>query len=109
MNEPVRHTPAPWKLGEFDDCGGYDCIYAGITAGPVTLDGGDYGQHACQVMDLKARACMEADARLIAAAPELLDALEVMIDTFKSEVGVIAEIALKQAREAVKHAREGGL
>lgn len=71
-----KHTPAPWVIGEFDENGGYDCMTAGLTVGPVTLDGADYGQNAGGDITDAQRAHMEADAALIAAAPELLHALQ---------------------------------
>lgn len=108
MSEPARHTPGPWISGRPDMAtvieGRYGkYIYA---AGP---DGRADRYIAATGFDLEDWEEIMANARLIAAAPELLDALTFMIDTFEDEVGVVAESALKMAREAVKHAREGEL
>ena len=66
-----RHTAGPWEIGEYSDTLGYDCMTGGIKAGPVYLDGAQYGQRACEwPMPPKMLAHMMADARLIAAAPD---------------------------------------
>jgi hypothetical protein len=72
----AAHTPGPWAIGEYDDCLGYDCMTGGIRVGPVCLDGADYGQKWCKEIAPPALERMKADARLIAAAPELLEALQ---------------------------------
>lgn len=65
-----------WELGEYDEHLGYDCMTGGVRAGPVVLDGNNYGQRACQPITDEQLARMMKDARLIAAAPDLLAALE---------------------------------
>ncbi len=65
-----------WTLGEYDDTLGYDCMTGGIHAGPAVLDGSDYGQKRCRPITPGQLALMMADARLIAAAPDLLAALK---------------------------------
>lgn len=69
------HTPGPWVVGEFDESLGYDRMTASIRVGPLTLYGSDYGQRWMEPISNEARQRMEADARLIAAAPKLLAAL----------------------------------
>lgn len=58
----AKHTPGPWRVSE---CA--DEIYTNPTAWGVCLDDGR------QI--IKTRTLTERDARLIAAAPELLAAL----------------------------------
>ena len=78
-----KHTPGPWKLEPYDSClAGEDFQWGGIWAGPVMLDGINYGQPAYATIKPEALERMEADARLIAAAPELLDALERYVHHF---------------------------
>jgi hypothetical protein len=72
----MSHTPGPWSVGKYDDTLGYDCMTGGISVGPVVLDGADYGQKRCGDIEPDALARMQADARLIAASPDLLDALK---------------------------------
>lgn len=70
------HTPGPWKA-RFSESGGYDCmthawwVMAGIRT-VADLDLGSYGQPRCHFEFRSPEA--EANARLIAAAPTLLDA-----------------------------------
>jgi len=76
-----KHTPGPWKLVPYDRClAGDDFQWGGIWAGPVMLDGLDYGQPAYTTIKPETLERMEADARLIAAAPDLLDALLMVLD-----------------------------
>lgn len=72
----MPHTPGPWKLGEFDEHLGYDCMTGGVRVGPAVLDGRDYGQKRCAEIDPELKARMLADAALIAAALDMLAALE---------------------------------
>ena len=76
-----KHTPGPWKLEPYDPClAGEDFQWGGIWAGPVMLDGINYGQPPNTPIKPDALKRMEADARLIAAAPDLLDALLMVLD-----------------------------
>ncbi len=72
----TKFTKGPWKLEEYEEFAGYDCMTGGIRVGPVMLDGRDYGQKRCHDISDDQRARMEADSRLIAAAPDLYEALE---------------------------------
>jgi hypothetical protein len=72
----TSHTPGPWALGEFNEHLGYDCMTSGVRAGQAVLDGMDYGQKLCEEISEEGKARMLADARLIAAAPDLLASLE---------------------------------
>jgi len=72
-----KHTPGPWKLEPYDSClAGEDFQWGGIWAGPVMLDGINYGQPPHTPIKPETLERMEADARLIAAAPDLLEALQ---------------------------------
>lgn len=76
-----KHTPGPWKLEPYDPClAGEDFQWGGIWAGPVILDGINYGQPPYTPIKPETLERMEADARLIAAAPDLLDALLMVLD-----------------------------
>lgn len=70
MNEP-KYTPGPWK--------------AGLIGGPSGLRPAIYGEkHGEQIADMSADLIPEdennANARLIAAAPELLEALQALFE-----------------------------
>ena len=73
LETKLKHTPAPWQLSTID---GEDCLMVG---------GGDDGSMI--VADIRTDFTMwsnphdvvAANARLIAAAPDLLDALSAMV------------------------------
>ena len=68
LETKLKHTPAPWQLSTID---GEDCLMVG---------GGDDGSMI--VADIRTddpHDVVEANARLIAAAPNLLDALTSLV------------------------------
>ncbi len=80
----MKHTPGPWYCGDF---------------GVVTADRGDNRAMICRVMGAR----READAKLIAAAPTLLEALKVcQVRLFLHEGSETPEY--KMAAEAIKKA-----
>ena len=82
----AKHTPGPWS---YEMC--HDTNYARITC---DIKGGD---------NLRGY-CGEANARLIVAAPELLEALQNMLGlTEASDYMALSEIE-KQARTAIAKA-----
>ena len=96
-----KHTPGPWSLTSFD----------GTRMAEVRVD----GKLACLLHSFSRNSTLEdeANARLIAAAPDLLEALEDLIDLCKCAMqtanGDIGEYdidgELKQARKAIAKAR----
>ena len=97
----TKHTPGPWRVGVTEDS---DCrIYA--DAYPDHAIARTYGQDLngigiCQLTGPKNK----ADARLIAAAPELLSALWAMATSFHAVRGM--EDHMKQAAEMARAAIE---
>jgi len=88
-----KHTPGPWHLGEWDENLGYDCMTSGICCGPAVLDGRDYFESYTEPLTPGAKEQMLADARLIAAAPELLDALQRIVKYDTNNDNKLARIA----------------
>jgi hypothetical protein len=62
----ARHTPGPWKMHHPSSVVGSLVSYGDLTK----------GENICTVMPQLDIAVCEANARLISAAPELLDSLE---------------------------------
>jgi hypothetical protein len=94
----AKHTPGPWGELEtessvyLDGCGGWQDI--GTTKGRVLAIAVGY---ACSPRD-----DAEANARLIASAPELLEALQSIIDSLAE--GFISETCIDAARAAIRKA-----
>ena len=86
-----KHTPGPWTHEG----------YGGITG---TENGRKYNV-ACVYLRIPAGR-QEANARLIAAAPDLLDALEGIIGYFDSENSVsVSQATIKASSDEIKAAR----
>ena len=80
MNESGKHTPGPWTAQGVDDDGAVFIVadnLGGLVGAalpwPTELDGEDFSR-------------VEANARLIAATPDLLAALEAMVDRYTALV-----------------------
>lgn len=79
----MTHTPGPWGA-QFSYEGGYDCMtdawhisasVGGRWPAPIaTLDLRHYGQTSCDTASEMTKEKADADARLIASAPDLLAA-----------------------------------
>ncbi len=79
----MSHTPGPWEIDTQGD---------GIYGAQRTV-------HAARICTLTHHSRMEANARLIAAAPEMLEALKVARDilNFKGERNEIVDNAIAKA------------
>ena len=99
------HTPGPWKARSIkNDEGGIwiDCD-AWRHKGRGGLLGGTLATaHANGTGD----GSVGANAKLIAAAPELLAALEALVDTRNQAGGIPNPFVMEEARKAIAKARE---
>jgi hypothetical protein len=89
----AEHTPGPWFVG----------TKPGVWAGPVVkADGGNKGV----AFVVGPPAVDEANARLIASAPELLTALKELVhyDEGSSEQGAYGYEVLQRCKDAIKKA-----
>ena len=97
------HTPGPWLVGlahtKEDGGDGYFEIEAPVL-GVRSAASGDFGRVA--VVEF----ATEADARLMAAAPELLEALKRLVTGM--ERGVTFSSQVEAGRQAVKKAEGDG-
>ena len=86
----TNHTPAPWTLGKLDSC--YIEInaprHAAFASVVYKMDGDDRSPEC------------EANARLIAAAPELLEALKLIASCESRFAGDVVDIAKKAVLKA---------
>lgn len=88
-----KHTKGPWKYGGFADHCDVGRAYHEIT----DADGFEIINQNGIVTD-------EGDARLIAAAPELLDALKNLLWQHDNNAGQLCGMALQDARAAISKA-----
>lgn len=99
-------TPGPWEA-RFDEYGGYDCMWPGIHIGPeqhVSLVTIEYGKSPS---DDYVQRCW-ANARLIAAAPELYEALSDISQAGITEQQFVSQgpaLALSHLRLVVERAK----
>ena len=94
----TNHTPGPWSIGEVSrekQRVDIDSLHADQTLGHQTWRGlaRAYG---CEDMPAEGTAAMLANARLIAAAPELLEALR-ECELFVRTLGLDSEPAARAA------------
>ena len=92
-----KHTPGPWHTGGQDD----RIIYAadGFAVADATVF---HGRHRSK----DAAPTETHNARLIAAAPELLDALKVLLSLHDSQVDTADawNVSMEEARTAISKA-----
>jgi hypothetical protein len=97
----AQHTPGPWVVPS-----GPGSTNNGSRRQSVWTANGDIQIANCQSESLSL-AANSANARLIAAAPELLEALRVMVDTFIDASGShcwVEDSAMIRANEAIAKA-----
>lgn len=91
-----QHTPGPWKRRKNVVSGPF-----GVTV-VQCMDNGTWGEKGCHsITKIEA----EANARLIATAPELLEALESIIASADAGNAAILNRLLDQARAAIAKAK----
>lgn len=80
------HTPGPW-VAVFAEDGGYDCMTDAFRVRSekdqnmiTELDCNSYGQKPCSPLDASTRDIVQANANLIASAPDLLMACEMALN-----------------------------
>ena len=88
----MRHTPGPWMIQQ--------------QAGRVWIYSSNHPEgHICEFIDRGLRERKEANAHLIAAAPELLEALKLMREDYEDcEEGLITDKTMAIAKQAISKA-----
>ena len=69
----AKHTPGPWSASKIDDRAAFNIFTPGQCSALLTLEPGKHNGADKRTNNV------EADARLIAAAPELLQALKFLL------------------------------
>ena len=94
-----------------DDCTARHCVCARHTPGPWRVGPGRHSQTICVLDGMRVCADVlgdspEADARLIAAAPEMRDALAALLATFRECIGHAAFADFERDNDAVIAAQQ---
>lgn len=98
----AKHTPGPFFVTQSSDWGGMSGVSLGIDDAFGMEGGRDY--HLATVVHGDPDA-MRANARLIAAAPEMLEALQFMLTEFEhGDINAGEEAAISKARTAIAKA-----
>ena len=101
----TKHTPGPWAYATAQDGWRFNIHQA--DGAPYTPGYSDVAW-SMNTVSGEAKDVQEANARLIAAAPELLEALEALVrhdSAADSREGLPACIELDSARDAIAKAR----
>ena len=80
MNKTAQHTPGPWTLDTSEPDGEI-----------IVMDEQDVSIATCRKQPLDPSEWVEANAQLIAAAPDLLGALQDMVDDMEGRFGEIPD------------------
>ena len=94
--EKQQHTPGPWAQGTSNT--GRSCVWIDGHVEPEKTMGPDNTWIDC---------CTEANARLIAAAPDLLGALEEIVSAADGDGWSQIDADLRKARAAIAKAKGG--
>lgn len=76
----AQHTPGPWTFSRWDQFGESRFYVAQQDGAPYTPNYSDVATLIAETVSSEFVRIQEANARLIAAAPELLDALHNMLE-----------------------------
>ncbi len=91
----AKHTPGPWAFSRSDDFGDARFYVAQQDGAPYTPNYSDVATLIAETVSGERVFIQEANARLIAAAPELLEALVLMVRTHDEP----AETLLQETKE----------
>jgi len=99
----MKHTKGEWKVRFIGEDAFIEAIEPKNHIGKIEILMEDWGEHNGYPKEQR-----DADAKLIAAAPSLLKALNNMLTVFEGDImhpqGSIEAIRCSQAREAIKKA-----
>ena len=81
----AKHTPGPWQYDT--DPTGWEYRIVQADRAPYTPGYSDVAHFSVNTVRGEARDVQEANARLIASAPDLLEALDRIVNQFDHEIG----------------------
>lgn len=88
-----KHTPGPWKFESLPSSRGED--WSVLSVGGLTVE---------SPSALTYVACHQSDQRLIAAAPDLLEALQMLVGDGEIGVGLTLSERINNAKRAIAKA-----
>lgn len=94
-NNALKHTPGPWKLGYSE------------TFGHQVLIQTEYPCDSTRI--ILAQSHNEANARLIAAAPDLLEACKALLEEWKSRTAMIESCDLTEEEDRAVELAESAI
>jgi len=97
-----KHTPGPWAFSSDDKLGDKRFYIAQADGAPYTPSYSDVATLIAETVSLERVATQEANARLIAAAPDLLEALCALV--LNIDAGGATLNSLADARVAIAKA-----
>ena len=99
MKNETKHTPGPWRIEDGEE-GGYRIHYSGLVSNGASVVVGQLISGYTPSLE---------DARLIAAAPELLAALENALEDMRKHYACLPDDPgtdeMRQARAAIAKAK----
>ena len=103
----AKHTPGPWAFSRSDNFGDARFYVAQQDGAPYTPNYSDVATLIAETVSGERVSIQEANARLIAAAPDLLTALTTVVEHWTAQFernGHLAPEWCKQARAAIAKA-----
>ncbi|BAR92359.1 hypothetical protein [Pseudomonas phage PS-1] len=91
-------TPGPWTYSRWDQRGTTSFYIAQADGAPYTPNYSDVATLISDTCSGEMVSIQEANARLIAAAPDLLEALECLLEMGHAKAGDLARAAIAKAR-----------
>jgi hypothetical protein len=96
----THHTPGPWAFSQSTEYGDTRFYVAQADGAPYTPHYSDVATLIAETVNDERKSIQEANARLIAAAPELLEALQHLMVAHGEQL----DYAFQQAQDAIAKA-----
>lgn len=100
----AAHTPGPWAYSRWDQFGDTRFYVAQAEGAPYTPNYSDAATLIAETVSIERVSIQEANARLIAAAPELLDALRLCLAQLEPSMTALEFEAADAAKAAIAKA-----